>query len=430
MKILLIQPIGHRASGLIPDIVLQSNALAALDTDVTLLTFDGILVKPSEKVKQLTYCKIHPVAAPFLRWLEKTLGRMPILDITLWMNTFLTLSLVPKLTRKKQYDAIHIVESHPKIVPLIILGLAIKERPILLTVRTSIRYNKSQLNQKLKETLKNRDFRNFRGLLVQRMRYSNLINSTMRFLFRKAEKRNQIAFTCESPHSEEAYKDTLFNARFVCIPIAISGSMEILPRSTAREQLKLPLDGTILLSFGVTHRQKNYKIIFQAISQLPRNFTFVHAGKIDHGLPANDPAQLAKEYGCADRTRIVDGFIPQEETKYYFSAANAIILSYTKEFLHASGVLSFATGYNLPVIASDVGQLGEIVRTNRLGLTFTPEDPVSLKQAISEFLKLPESEYNQMRENLKAFAASYSWEDFAQKHLQLYKSLSDTIRKP
>ncbi len=429
MKILLIQPIGHRASGLTADIVLQSNALAALNTDVTLLTFDGILITPDKKVGQISYCQTHPTMAPLLRRLEKFLGRWPMLDFTYWMDTFLTLSLVPKLDKKEQYDAIHVLESHPKIIPLTILGLVIKERPILLTVRTSIRYNKSQLNQKLRETLRNRDFRNFRGFFVQRARYSNLINATMRFLFRKAQKRNQMVFTCESPYSEEAYKDTLFNARFACIPIGIAETFEIVPRSAAREQLKLPLDATILLSFGVTHRQKNYKIIFQAISQLPKNFTFVYAGKIDHGLPTNDPTQLVKEYNCADRVRIVDSFIPQEETKYYFSAANAIILSYAKEFLHASGVLAYATGYHVPVIASDVGQLGEIVKTNRLGLTFAPEDPVALQQAITDFLKLPGSEYNQMQANLKAFAASNSWENFAQKHLQLYQSLADACRK-
>jgi len=389
-----------------------------------------MLITPDKAVEQVTFCQRHPIIAPLLRRLEKLLGRWPVLDFTFWMDTFLTLSLVLKLTKKKQYDAIHILESHPKFVPLIILGLAIKKHPILLTVRTSIRYSQSQLNQKLKETLKSRDFPTFRRFAVQRIRYSRVMSATMKFFFRKAEKRNQIVFTCESSHTEEAYKDTLFNAKFACIPIGISGSMEILPRSTAREQLKLSLDGTILLSFGVNHLQKNFEVVFQAISQLPKNFTFVYAGKIDHAVPTNDPEKLAKDYGLADRTRIVDSFIPQEDTKYYFSAANAIILSYTKEFLHASGVLAFATGYNLPVIASDVGQLGEIVRTKRLGLTFTPEDPASLKQAISEFLKLPESEYNQMRENLKAFAASYSWEDFAQKHLQLYKSLSDANRKP
>jgi glycosyltransferase involved in cell wall biosynthesis len=389
-----------------------------------------MLITPDKAVEQITYCQRHRIIAPLLRRLEKLLGRWPVLDFTFWMDTFLTLSLVPNLTKKKHYDAIHLLESHPKFVPLIILALFIKKHALLLTVRTSIRYSQSQLNQKLKEALKSRDFRTFRRFAVQRIRYSRMMSATMNFLFRKAEKRNQIVFTCESSHTEEAYKDSLPNVKFACIPIGISGSMEILPRSAARERLILPLDGNILLSFGVNHLQKNLKVIFQAISQLPKNFIFVHAGKIDHTAPANDPEQLAKDYGLNGRTRIINGFIPQEDTKYYFSAANAIILSYTKEFLHASGVLAFATGYNLPVIASDVGQLGEIVRTKDLGLTFTPEDPDSLKQAISEFLELPESEINQMRENLKAFAAGYSWEDFAQKHLQLYKSLSDADRKP
>jgi glycosyltransferase involved in cell wall biosynthesis len=424
VKILLIQPIGHRPSGLIPDIVLYSNALAALGADVTLLTFDGILVKPDEIVEQSSYCSRHKVIARPLCLLEKILGHLPLLDFTIWMDTLLTLSLVPKLVKRNGYDAIHILESHPKFLPLIFLGLAIKNHPILLTVRTSIRYSQCELNQKLKEALKSRDFKQFRGLVAQSISNSRLKNAIMKFLFQKAEKRNQIVFTCESPHTEEAYKETLFNGRFACIPIGIAETFEILPRSAARTQLKLPDNGPVFLSFGVNHRQKNYETIFQAISHLPKNFTFLYAGKIDHS--ANDPEKLARDYGWADRSVIVDGFISQEDTKYYFSAANAIILSYSREFLHGSGVLSFATGYNLPVIASDVGQLGKIVRTRGLGLTFVPEDPDSLREAIVEFLKLPESEYNQIRQNLKAFATSYTWGDVARKHLELYRSLADT----
>jgi glycosyltransferase involved in cell wall biosynthesis len=426
MKILLIQPIGHRTSGLTADIVLFSNTLTGLGADVTLLTFNGILINPAEKVKQVTFCERHYMTGSLLRRLEKILGHWPILDFTFWMDTFLTFSLVPKLIKNEQYDVIHILESHPLIVPLIILALSIKKHALLLTVRTSMRESQSQLNQKIKEALKNRNFRIFRRLAIQKIRYSNLINVIIRFFFRKAQKRNQIVFTCESPYTEKAYKDALFNAEFVCIPIGAFSSVEIMPRSIAREQLKLPVDGTILLSFGVNHMEKNYEIVFQAISQLPKNFTFLYAGKIDHNNPENDPEKLANKYSCVDRTIIFDKFIPQETTKYYFFAANAILLSYTKEFLHASGVLTFATTYNLPVIASEVGQLGEIVKARRLGLTFAPDDPNSLKQAITEFLKLPESEYNQFRENLKAFAASYSWGDIAQKHLELYKKLSDT----
>jgi glycosyltransferase involved in cell wall biosynthesis len=421
MKILLVQPIAHRIS--VPDAVLFGNALTSLNTDVTLFTFDGILVGPSEKVKQVTFRRMHPVIGSLLRRLEKVLNRWPVLDFTLWANTFLTLSLVPRLTRKNRYDAIHILESHPHFVPLIFLALSIKKHALSLTVRTSIKYSRNELNQKLKEAFKSRDFRRLRGLATQKVCNSRPINAIEKFLFLKAGKRNQIGFICESPHVADAYKDTLFNGKFNYIPVGIAGTFEILPRSAARTHLKLPDNGPILLSFGANHRQKNYAAIFRAASQLPKDFTILHAGKIDHNVPDNDPEKLARDYGWADHTLIVDGFIPQEDTKYYFSAANAIILSYSKEFLHASGVLSFAAGYNLPVIASDIGQLGEFVKTKGLGLTFTPEDPVSLQQVISEFLKLPEGDYNRMRDNLKAFAASCSWENVAQKHLQLYESL-------
>jgi len=424
MDILLVQPIGHRIGGVSADIALFSDAFSMLEVDVTLVTFDGILVNPKEKVRQITFCENHRTTAPFWKFLDKNFRIGSILELNTWLDTFLTLSLVSKLAKKKHYDAIHILESHPLLLPLIRLSFSLKDEMLLLTVR-STRYSDNERNKKFKDAINKRDYKQIRGLIVQKIRDSNLANIILKYLFIKAKQRNRIALICESQGVKESYKDSFLAGDFNYIPIGISETMEILPKSIARKYLKLATNKTVLLSFGVNHRQKNLGIVFKAISSLPKNFTIIYAGKIDHGLTTNDPELLSKQYGLSDNTIINDGFIPQEDTKYYFSAADVIILSYTKDFLHGSGVLSFATGYELPVIASDIGQLGEFVRTKQLGLTFTPEDPISLRQAIIDFLKLPESEYKQMKNNLRTFAASNSWEVVAKKHLELYRNLAN-----
>ena len=103
-----------------------------------------------------------------------------------------------------------------------------------------------------------------------------------------------------------------------------------------------------------------------------------------------------------------------------FAAADVGILSYTRDFIGASGVLTHACGFALPVIASDVGQLGELVREHGLGLTFTPEDALSLRQVIAAFFSLPLEGRQAFAARMAAFTAANSWEEIARKHLALY----------
>jgi glycosyltransferase involved in cell wall biosynthesis len=78
----------------------------------------------------------------------------------------------------------------------------------------------------------------------------------------------------------------------------------------------------------------------------------------------------------------------------------------------------------LPVIASDVGQLGEDVTTHSLGPTFTPDDPGSLHQAIVSFFDLTEAEIAATKTNFNRFAAELPWQEVANRYIALYSKNS------
>ena len=110
-------------------------------------------------------------------------------------------------------------------------------------------------------------------------------------------------------------------------------------------------------------------------------------------------------------------------SKYYFYAVDAVILSYRKDFKGASGVLSTAAQYNLPVIAADVREIGETVKNYKLGLTFEAENSPSLRKAVLSFLNLNEEAKQEIRENLLHYAQTHSWQEAAQRHIELYQGL-------
>jgi glycosyltransferase involved in cell wall biosynthesis len=179
----------------------------------------------------------------------------------------------------------------------------------------------------------------------------------------------------------------------------------------------------LLFHFGSNHLGKNFEVIFQAAKGLSRPYKLLFAGKVKSASQENNPLRLTKKYGLQQNTIIVDRYLTDEEAKYYFYAVDAVILSHRKDFKGASGVLSNATQYSLPVIAADVGDTGEVVKRYKLGLTFEPENPKSLQEAILSFLNLNEEEKREIKRNLSYFAQTRSWQEVAQRHIEVYQGL-------
>ena len=192
-------------------------------------------------------------------------------------------------------------------------------------------------------------------------------------------------------------------------------------REYARECLSLPLGKRIFLSFGNNHPGKDFKVVFQALKNLSEDNIILFVGKLGPSGIEHDPQGLAHMYDYCASTIIKDTFVPEEEKMLYFTAADAVILSYKKDFIQSASIINDAAKSGTPVIASDVGQLGEFVRSYHLGVTFAPEDADSLRQAIMFFLALPDKEKQVIKENFAKFAAACPQEENARSHLAAYQ---------
>jgi glycosyltransferase involved in cell wall biosynthesis len=114
---------------------------------------------------------------------------------------------------------------------------------------------------------------------------------------------------------------------------------------------------------------------------------------------------------------------PSSKRPYYFFAADAVILSYTRQFLSTSSLLWEACRFGTPVIASDNGQLKELMETFRPGLLFSAQNPESLTAAIIRFMKLKPKEIEVLKNNCHRFASEFSMDKWAQKCLEIYSRL-------
>ena len=220
------------------------------------------------------------------------------------------------------------------------------------------------------------------------------------------------------------FKFEVLSQRVRVVPLGVEGIKNYVPQDEARRRLNLPLNIPIFLHFGVLHPGKDIKTVLAAFEEIP-NAILVLAGRNLKYFEAKviNLKNLIVRHKLQEKVVLRDFYIPEEDKKYYFAAADAVILSYRREFLFTASVLFEAARFRVPVIASDNAELGELVKKYRLGLIFKAQNPSSLKDTIVRFCNLNQSEKEAFRKNCEKFVWIFSIENWALQHKEIFLNL-------
>ncbi len=180
-----------------------------------------------------------------------------------------------------------------------------------------------------------------------------------------------------------------------------------------------------LLFFGVVRQNKGLPVLLRAMESLD-DCTLTVAGAFE------DVGYRDHVRGLIDRlppgqVELIDGFVEDEHLAQLFGQSDLLVLPYTS-FAAQSGVLHDALAYGLPVVASDVGSLGESVRRWSIGEVVAPNDVPGLAEAIRSMLvahrySVASRAVEEVRENL-------SWERTAEATLEAYRSVGPSVARP
>jgi glycosyltransferase involved in cell wall biosynthesis len=156
-----------------------------------------------------------------------------------------------------------------------------------------------------------------------------------------------------------------------------------LPRPDARARLGLPPDGPPVIGWvGRLIPIKGADIFLRALHALPG--ARWQASIIGDGPERGALETLAGELGIGDRVRF-HGAVPDAAT--LFAAFDAFVLSSRSE--GTPMVILEALGFGLPVVASAVGGVGDVLGGEHAGWLAPPEDPNALARAIATMLDHP-----------------------------------------
>ena len=124
---------------------------------------------------------------------------------------------------------------------------------------------------------------------------------------------------------------------------------------------------------------------------------------------------LIERLGLQDRVVLHDHFVADEDVRYYFSAADCLVLPYRTAT--QSGVTQIAYNFSLPMIVTRVGGLPEIVPDGRVGLVCEPT-----VEAIADALQkiYVEGELQRLRENFTEERKRFSWSAMCDKLEEVY----------
>ena len=172
-------------------------------------------------------------------------------------------------------------------------------------------------------------------------------------------------------------------------------------------------DGRTLLSVGII---RAYKGIVDAIEATKA----IEGARL---LVAGDPLESVDAYRAAagDRAEWRLGYLSDEEVDRALGDATVALFPYRPE-IDQSGALLRALGAGVPVVAYDVGGLGEPVRRFGAGRVVPAGDVAALAEAARELLE-DEHALQEARAGAERARKELTWEASAQAHLELYREL-------
>ena len=184
-------------------------------------------------------------------------------------------------------------------------------------------------------------------------------------------------------------------------------------RDAARRGLGLGGHDEVALFFGYIRRYKGVDLLLEAWPAVrearpaARLVVAGDPGRLD-AASRDELAARARQPGVVRRLE----YIPFSEVPRYFAAADVVVMPYRA--ISQSGVLFLALSLGVPVVATRVGGLPEMLRDGESALLVPPQSPAALAEALVRLLGDPELRARLARGG-RLVAAEHSWPAIAER---------------
>jgi glycosyltransferase involved in cell wall biosynthesis len=199
-------------------------------------------------------------------------------------------------------------------------------------------------------------------------------------------------------------------------------------RAAVRAALGLPADATVLCTVGRQDPQKGHDVLLAAFDRLaaarPEVWLLV-VGRAGHATPALEAHLSRSPAAVRERVRLLGH---RRDVGDLLAASDVFVFPSRYEGL--GGAVVEALALALPVVASDLPALREVVTPDREGLLVPPGDPAALAAAVAHLLASRQRRAEMGAAARRRFEEAFSLERVAEAMLTLYERVAGTVSPP
>jgi glycosyltransferase involved in cell wall biosynthesis len=206
------------------------------------------------------------------------------------------------------------------------------------------------------------------------------------------------------------------------IPNAIDATKYQIPvdRSAVRQRYGVGWGEKLILCVGRLVPQKGIEYFIRAIPAIARRYPEAKYIVVGEGWSRDILEAEARASGQAHKITFT-GFASDKDVIELMTSADVLVVPSIYEPFGIVALEGMATG--VPVVASQVGGLAEVIDHDRTGLFVYPRSPDSIAWGIDRILSDPDHA-KWITENAKEkLHKAYSWEAVAMKTVEVYKKV-------
>ncbi|MBR7154168.1 MAG: glycosyltransferase [Paludibacteraceae bacterium] len=212
------------------------------------------------------------------------------------------------------------------------------------------------------------------------------------------------------------HKSSIINRPKVSSPHPIYDHYgERMAKAAACKALNLPGDKQYMLFFGLVRAYKGLDLLLDAFGmvkdQLP-DLQLIIAGEF-YEHEDKYRAQIAS-LGMTDRVIIRNEFIPDDDLRKYFGAADLIVQPY--KTATQSGVTQVAFHFEKPMLVTNVGGLGEIVHDHQMGYACEQKPEAIAADLLDYYQNNRQKAYTTY---LKKEKTKYAWSNMTEAYINI-----------
>jgi glycosyltransferase involved in cell wall biosynthesis len=193
-------------------------------------------------------------------------------------------------------------------------------------------------------------------------------------------------------------------------------------REVLRKKHDLPMDQVVLVSTANLRPEKDHVTLLQAFACLVERGILALLVLVGDGSRRSELESLARTLEVVDRVRFL-GSVSNEHVFELSAVADIGVLSSHIEGLPMSLIEAMAVG--LPVVATDVGGVSEVVDDGVTGLLVPPGDVEVLAGALERLIVDPETRRVMAAAARRQVEERFSLSRTVHEHERLYRGLTD-----